>query len=62
MVSQIEAERIVRKPPKLGVGVIAERGGKIAMGLRQYKAEAYGRCQAGRSIPSSRLCAVVKEN
>jgi len=36
-VAQIEVENIVRTPPKVGVGVIAERDGKIAMGLRRYK-------------------------
>jgi 8-oxo-dGTP diphosphatase len=50
-VSQIEAERIVRTPPKLGVGVIAERARKIAMGLRQYKGGSVWSLPGGKIDP-----------
>jgi 8-oxo-dGTP diphosphatase len=36
-VPQSEVGSVVRPLPKLGVGVLAERDGKIAMGLRRYK-------------------------
>jgi 8-oxo-dGTP diphosphatase len=36
-VPQAEVGSVVRPLPKLGVGVLAERDGKIAMGLRRYK-------------------------